>query len=190
MTDTLPNKDISKAMSNIYEEYPVVIGWGIKVIDERGTPLGLEAMERGGKAEYFRQDETGHPSRPNPHLGTPTIEIYDPSVSGKSLENLIFGDMLHHAKVDPEFDELRNKFKKSITRTQHMIDKNAYKRDQQERGEDRPYEQWHDVSRLDAYIRGAISPDAQDAWAGSYTPQQEELINAMKTLLGRPVGQN
>ena len=160
--ETETNTEIDNAVARIYEDYPELSTVGFEVVDQRGTPVGEEALSNGRKAEFFPADEPGPPNRPNPHFGTPTVEIYDPTITGESLYELILGDMLHNApRISEEFDALRERFKATITPEQEAMDRAAYE-EMVRRGEDRPYEQWLEVSRIDAYIRGAIAPDADN----------------------------
>lgn len=183
--ETETNTEIDNAVARIYEDYPELSTVGFEVVDQRGTPVGEEALSNGRKAEFFPVDEPGPPNRPNPHFGTPTVEIYDPTITGESLYELILGDMLHNApRISEEFDALRERFKATITPEQEAMDRAAYEEMVRRGEEDRPYEQWLEVSRIDAYIRGAIAPDADNEWEGVYTEEQLRLIEEMKATLG------
>lgn len=170
--------DIDTAIKNIYTNYPRVRNWGIDIKDMRGS------SGKHGKAEMFFTDDPGHPDNPNPYFGkNNTIELYA-NVSGRELENLILGDMLHLApRVSPKFRELKAKFTATRTPAQKRMDERAYQRSVKEYGEMRPFEQWMQHTRDDAYIRGYLTPDRDDEWKGIYTPEQKKLLEQMRQLL-------
>jgi hypothetical protein len=170
------NEEIDKALNGIFAEYPALKDWGVSVIDSRGR----EGAQ--GYLEFYHPDES---SSPNP--GVPTIELLSPELKGQFLTSAIFGDMLHYAPdVNPGFSRLREQFRKTITPKQLEVDRRAYERAKRDYGEDRPFDRWFDVSRLDAYIRGYLAPDPNNDWAGAYTPEQEGLMERMRTSLRDP----
>ena len=171
--------DIETAIKNIYTRYPMVRNWGIDVVDMRGS------SGNRGKAEFFHPNDPGHADKPSPYFrGNPTIEIYDGSVSGRLLENLIFGDMLHWAPVvSPEFSRLRDEVIGSRTEAQKQIDRKAFERAVDNFNESRKYDDWERHNRWDAYLRGYLAPDKNNEWEGSYTPAQEAMLKKIQRLL-------
>lgn len=155
-------------------------GLPFKVIDSRNNLLGVN--KHGGSIEFYPPDELY-----NPAPGNATIEVFDPGLQGEALERAVFGDMLHYMPMaNEEFSNLRDKFADTITDEQSAIDKRAYKRSQDMFGENRPYQDWFDISRLDAYIRGYLAPDDRNEWAEVYTPEQIKILDQMKNILARP----
>ena len=66
----------------------------------------------------------------------------------------------------------------SNDRLQHDVE--MYFRDVEEYGEDRPFEQWNEVSRKDAFIRGY----AVGQWEPEYyTDEQKSVIDTMMGLI-------
>jgi len=168
--------DVTSALNSIYSEYPALKDWGVDVIDSRGE------AGKDGYLEFYHPDES---RSPNP--GKPTVELFSPELKGNFLSSAIFGDMLHYAPdVNPEFARLREGFRSTLTPEQKAIDRRAYERARQEYGEDRPFDDWFDISRLDAYIRGYLAPDPNNEWADAYTPEQRELLERMRTSLRSP----
>ena len=162
---------------NIISKYPRLGGpdWQVIHGDSRMNP-------EGGYLEFYPPEE-----RWNPIPGKPTISVFDKTLTPSQTQRMVFGDMLHHLpSVDPEFRAMRDQFRGTITPEQDAIDRGAYQRGVERYGEDRPYDKWMDVSRLDAYLRGHLAPDDNNEWAGSYTPKQLEILGNMKDLLWQP----
>ena len=140
------------------------------------------ANEGGGYLEFYPPEESH-----NPVPGKPTISVFDKGLSPQETQQMVFGDMLHYLpSVDSEFNDLRNKYRGLLTPEQQQIDKNAYQRGVDQYGENRPYEDWMNQSRLDAHIRGYLSPDKDDNWKGSYTEDQQQTLGEMRGLLSTP----
>jgi hypothetical protein len=160
----------------VTKQYPVLAGHDWQVIE--GDPRWNEG---GGYAEFYAPDE-GY----NPYQGKPTIAMFERGLmrSPEEQQQMVFGDMLHHLpQVDPKFNAMREQYQGSMTPEQREINRNAYRRGQNEYGEDRPYSDWMEQSRLDAHLRGYIAPDHNNNWAGSYTPEQVELLKSMQRYL-------
>ena len=171
-------------VDSIVSQYPRLSGYDWQVT--RGDPR----MNKGrGHLEFYHPDETS-----NPVPGKPTISIFDKDLGNlrhqnpKQTQQMVFGDMLHYLPhVDPEFGAMREQYRQSLTPEQQGVDRRAYQRGGEEYGENRPFDKWMDVSRLDANLRGYLSPDQNNEWAGSYTPEQVNLLDSMRDLLKKPV---
>jgi hypothetical protein len=162
------------ALSSIQQRYPALRGYDWAVVDSRGKP-----SKYGGGIEFYSPDE---PESPQP--GRPTIEVFDADLKGKALETAIMGDMLHHLpSVDQTFAGMREQLRSTLTPEQLAIDQKAYEKSKAEYGEDRPFEDWMHISRLDAYVRGRLAPDKNDEWKDAYTPEQKTLIDGMGEYL-------
>jgi hypothetical protein len=161
----------------IVSQYPRLSGYDWQVT--RGDP---RMNEGGGYLEFYPPDESY-----NPVPGKPTISIFDKTLNPEQTQQMVFGDMLHYLpQVDPEFGAMREQYRQSLTPEQQGVDRRAYQRGVDEYGENRPYDRWMDVSRLDAHLRGYLSPDKNNEWAGSYNPEQLELFKSMQDLLKKP----
>lgn len=166
-------------LQRITAQYPALGGHPYSFIDSRN-----KGVQGGRKLEFYPPDE-----RDNPQPGKATVELFDPAMQGEHADRAVFGDMLHYLpKVDQRFAGMRDQYKGLLTDPQRAVDMSAYRRDQQDHNETRPYDQWMDQSRLDAHIRGFLAPDAQDNWKGSYTPEQENLLKSMQEYLRTPKG--
>jgi hypothetical protein len=167
---------IQDAQEQLFKRIPKLRGLGFNVVDSRGTSRD----NRFGRYEFFQPGET----RNHPNPGKPTVEIYQ----GQDLLRLgrdLFGEALHFApKAIPEFKRLRQKYKSSLTPEQKAVDQRAYKHLVDNFGETRSFDKWFDVSRLDAHIRGFLSPDDRDEWRDSYSKEQLEIFKRMTEALG------
>jgi len=175
-----PSSDVERSLQNIYKEYPNLQAWGMEVLDSRAIGRDHPRNVGGGYLEFYHPEES---RSPNP--GVPTIELFDPEVTGATLQNYLFGDMLHYApdKI-PEFAKLRGEFRETITEEQDKVNRGAYKRYVDEGIENRDYDEWFDRSRLDAFIRGYIT----EQWTKGedqmpYSDEQVRLLEKMKETL-------
>ena len=165
---------LSLALSEVQKQYPFLSGLGIEAA--YGDP---KRNTGGGYLEFYPPDEER-----NPRPGVPYIEMYDRSVRGPDLVNMLFGDALHYVPVvDKDFASMREQFSATLTPRQREVDQRAYQRAMREYGESRKFDDWFNVSRLDAYIRGYLAPDKNNEWAGIYTPQQKEILEQMRARL-------
>lgn len=128
-----------------------------------------------------------------PHPGRPIIEVYDKSLAGKRLENMIAGDTLHHlgaidprtgTAIDPGYQKMKQELIASRTPGQNASDQQVYQKDKANfPDETGPFDDWMNTSRADAYIRGRITPDSNDNWRDFYTPAQHEILDRMQAYL-------
>ena len=109
------------------------------------------------------------------------IEVFDPALQGEELEKAIIGEYLHEApRRIPQYAEMRDILQSLKTPEQLQHDVEMYFRDVEEYGEDRPFEQWNEVSRKDAFIRGY----AVGQWRPEYyTDEQKSVIDIMMGLI-------
>ena len=141
------------------------------------------ATTGSGAVEFLGPDE---PQNPTP--GIPTIAILDKkrfeaSFGEGGRESAILGEKLHFLpEVDVEFAKMRRDFEKTLTPEQLAVDERVYQEVVDAGRENRSFEQWFEVSRLDAYLRGFIAPDKADEWRRQkvYTPEQVELLEKAK----------
>jgi hypothetical protein len=127
-----------------------------------------------------------HPDEPQNSSGMPTIIIKDRAKLEEQvgdIDNFLKGEALHYlSSVDPKYSGLRDSYKKSLTSGQKAMDKSAFERAKQQ-GESRPFNKWMETHRLDAHIRGALYQDTKDEWAGTYTPEQNQILDTIKNHL-------
>jgi hypothetical protein len=107
----------------------------------------------------------------NPNPGKTTIELYR-NFDRSKLPEVIAGDLIHVAggidprtgsPVDPTYHSLKDQVKASRTPQQDALDHKVWEQDKKN-GEKRPFDQWFDESRGEAYVRGLLFPDDRDEW--------------------------
>jgi len=154
------------ALAGIREQYPMFSD--IEVSDQRNS-----GIQNGRKLEFTEAYDDRYNS--------PLIEVFDPSLQGEELEQAIIGEYLHEApRRSPEYAEMREILQSLKTPDQLQHDVEMYFNNVQEYGEDRPFEQWNEVSRKDAFIRGY----AVGQWPTEYyTDEQKSVIDAMMGLI-------
>lgn len=178
-------------LSEITQQYPRLGKYDWQLVE--GDP---NKNMGGGYLEFYSPND-----RDNPFQGKPTIEVY-PSTAKlprEELKQMIYGDMLHYLpQVDPKWNKLRGNLANSFTDQQNRVNRMAYQRELsrnlnlgepwsrpvREGGQMRPYSEFMDMNRLDAWVRGALAPDRRNEWAGAYNPEQMKIIESMRTLLG------
>lgn len=169
--------DLQAALAKARSEYPALAKYPVTVQRYTGG-------DRPGYLEFYPPWEER-----NPNPGTITVEVYKP-MRGELLSRAIAGDLAHMAgavdprtgkPVDPAFYALKRQFATTLTPEQLAVDRRAH----QDEGDPRPFEDWHEQSRLDAYLRGWIFPDERDEWRrqGVYTPEQTKLLQRMQRYL-------
>ena len=153
--------------ARLRQKYPIFDD--VKIVDSRA-----KGVSSGRKLEYYSEDDSPTNSR--------MVEVFDPSLQGKVLEDAVLGDLLHAAKeLSPQFKDLRTMLQRTKTAEQTMHDKQMYDHNRQKYGETRPYAKWMEHSRLDAFIRGYVV----NQWPGySYTPQQKAIMDQMMVVVG------
>jgi hypothetical protein len=158
-----------------FEEYPRLQDYGFQA--------GYDP-DRPGKVEFFPPGEGGSPQDLRPEhapMDIPYISVRQPKYINPTV---YLGEALHYApKVDPYIGRLRETIRESLTPEQLEQSRRRYNFYVKNYGEERPYDQWFEISDLDAIIRGYLAPDERNEWAGSYTPKQEMLMNSMKSYL-------
>tara|TARA_Y100001963_G_C6641526_1_gene381211 strand:- start:241 stop:813 length:573 start_codon:yes stop_codon:yes gene_type:complete len=168
-------------LSEITSEYPALAKYPWDLVE--GDP---SRNMGGGFLEFYSPDD-----RNNPSQGKATIELYQRALQlpRDERKQMVFGDMLHYLpEVDPEWNNLRNEYQGSLTDKQRKIDRMAYQRDVRNSIEQgmrpRSVDRFMDMNRLDAHVRGYLAPDRRNEWAGTYTPEQLNILERMRGTLG------
>jgi hypothetical protein len=141
----------------------------------------------GRQLEFYPPWETD-----NPNPGK-TLELYNRDLSGQGLQNAVAGDALHllgtvdprtSNPVDPTYYAMKQSLLGMLTPQQRAIDQKAYEAERPfYNGAPPSYNDWMQRNRLDAYIRGYITPDAADNWRDVYNTQQLNQLEAMRAYL-------
>lgn len=174
--------DLQAMMGQVQQQYP---------------PLKRHAFQvQAGQGPYYSEmypPWEGH----NPVPGMPVIELHQ---KGQALEpeaqqKVLLGETFHYLgarnpqtqePIDPAFRMMKEHFQSQLTPQQIHTDRQAYLEAVRHEGETRSFEQWMDQSRLDAYLRGGLSPldetERQD-WTKGQTPQQRYILQQMQDYL-------
>ena len=152
-----------------YEQFPRLKTYGFQFMDSRGDPSAANRH-----LETYPADE-----RDNPMPGKPTIRQFNPKASPKDF----LGETLHILpKIDPYVGSLRDYFVRSMTPQQQAQLRRQYEYHRQNYGEQRPFNQWAEVSGIDAWFRGHVTGQ----WpADMYTPEQLKMFQSLEQYLSR-----
>lgn len=172
--------EYQEILGEVQKEYPALQKHQLSVIPGRGENYAETYP-------YYEQD--------NPNPGINTIEIRDRNLTREQIKSIIVGESLHilggidpatGLPVDKGFRQYKDQFVNSLTPQQLTVDRMSYRRGQGVEG--RPFDQWFDTSRADAYFRGNLFPlnqEEQQDWSEGVTPQQRGLMqSALKYLKG------
>tara|TARA_R110002072_G_C7729644_1_gene515641 strand:+ start:55 stop:708 length:654 start_codon:yes stop_codon:yes gene_type:complete len=185
----------SSIFEPIYEEYPRLRSNDFRLV------VDPELMGGQGDIEFIRAGDSTYPEGPVINEDNPTIALRSLE-SNPNLQKRILGDMLHDLpETDEKFNSMREEFKTSMTPRQKDLDRRVYKEATMPEGsvvnsdlepsyggkklkhaygEDRSYKDWHDRSRLDAWVRGRIAGQWGDEY---YTDKQKEITDNMVRYL-------
>ena len=103
----------------------------------------------------------------NPNKGRITLELYD-QMQGPTLTNALGGDMLHYLgsvnpqtsqPIDPQYYAMKQKVMQARTPHQQATDRQMWEQLKRSGQESRSYDEWLQQSRVDAYIRGYVTPE-------------------------------
>ena len=125
--------------------------------------------------EFYHPEETERPAYiPRGKVG---IEVFNPQV--KPLD--ILGDYVSHYAVnqDPALQALYKQFSGQLD---PKVMQERYQYHQQNLGEQRPYDQWHEMTGLPEIFRGYTFnqwPDAKQM----YTPEQLQTLDKVRQYL-------
>jgi hypothetical protein len=171
----------SSTLDPIYEKFPRLRSNDFRLV------VDPELMGGQGDIEFIRAGDSTYPEGPVINEDNPTIALRSLE-SNPNLQRRILGDMLHDLpETDEKFNSMREEFKTSMTPGQKDLDRRVYKEailpegtSKHAYGEDRSYEDWHDRSRLDAWVRGRIAGQWGDEY---YTDKQKEITDNMVRYL-------
>lgn len=168
-----------KLLDTLGKNYPRLKGVDLRVV--QGYP---QDNEGGGYLEFYPRGESR-----SPIPGKNVISFFDPSVleDEARANQMLFGDTLHLLPyIDPEFSRLRRQYDKTFSKSQKLRE---YQEAQARFKEERPIDQWWDVSRLDAHIRGWLAKqwDRNDEYGKYvYNNERRKILRQMEELLKKP----
>lgn len=162
-----------------------------RALDRNKDKFAVRQMPDAGdgrQLEYYPPQEEW-----NPFPGKATVELYNSKVPPDVLQNLIAGDMMHYMggsdasgqPNDQTFSKLKQQLLTTMTPEQGRINKRAYESEKKFYDTPPPFEDWMQDNRGDAYIRGKLTPDADDNWRNIYTPQQDQILKLIDTYMKR-----
>lgn len=153
---------------------------------------------RRGRANDGRQLEFYPPwERDNPNPGRITVEIFNQNLRGRDLSESIGLDMLHHIggrdpqgePVDPEYYALKQEMARAVRSANRRMDTDAWQQDRRAGLAGDSYDDWLEQNRVDAYIRGYVSPRMNPEWRqpGTFTPEMSRAGERIRQYLqGEP----
>ena len=131
----------------------------------------------------------------NPNPGKITLQLFD-KMQGPQLTSALGGDLLHYLgsvdpatgkPVDPQYYAMKEQVLNARTPEQEKVDKAMYAHAVHNGGEKRSYKDWLQQSRIDAYIRGYVTPEIggryPDEWRrnGWYNaPQMKKAVESIR----------
>lgn len=174
-----------RMLDTLGKNYPRLKGMDVRVV--QGYP---QDNTGGGVLETYPKGESRSPiPRKN------VISFFDPSIleDEAKANQMLFGDALHLMRyTDPEFRQLRQQYDKTFSKDQKINEYrnvNHHRKKQGQPPEDRSLDQWWDVSRLDAHIRGWLAKqwDRDDPTGRQiYTNKRRKILRQMEELLKKP----
>jgi hypothetical protein len=179
-------QELNATLDKIYNEYPLLRDFNIKVIDSRDQPT-LDQR----KMEFYNPTETRRSERAAPFFGTPTIELFE-GMKGRELYRPLVGDMLHHARDRiPGYQDYREQFKASMTDEQIERELEVWNYWTERGEENRSFADYLDISGIDAVVHGhpdmpSAMPEDGISLEGKrkfYTSEQDEIVRKMVGLL-------
>ena len=172
-------------LAGVGEAYPALKPYLDRVIVSQGKTRAGDPRQ----LEFYPPWE-----RDNPHPGWITLELFNQALKGNSLRDALAGDLLHYLggtdprtdkPVDPAYYALKQAVTKARTPQQIALDQRLYG-EARRGGDKRTLEDWLNESRIDAYIRGFVTPDAQDEWRrhGFYSdPAMLKAVQAVESYI-------
>ena len=177
-------EDLAQVLAGVGQRYPRLQPHVDQSVATYGTPSGPGDN---------RQLEFYHPwDTHNPNPGKNTLEIYNRNLQGPDLQAAVAGDLLHRLgsmdpttgqAVDPRWRQMRQDLVAARSPQGGQADVRTWLSDNQRYGY-RPYSQWRDHSRDDAYVRAALFPEQNPEWQrGAITPGMQPTIAQMRDYL-------
>lgn len=184
MAATYP-EDFSSNIQAVGQKYPRLSQYLGNVAVQRGTTKDDRQLE------YYAPWEGD-----NPNPGKSTIELYNKNLQGDDLTDSIALDLLHHIggtapngqPVDPNYQYLKQNLANEIKSENRPMDRQAYIQDKKQYSDTGTYDDWLGNNRVDAYIRGMVSPRMNPEWAqpGVYTPAMKQIGSQIIQYLQQP----
>jgi len=165
--DTISSDKGAKLLETAQKEYPYLAGKDIayKYSPQQNPEYMLEFYKGGDLPEWAKGKQTA-------------IEVFNP----KTTPLDILGDYASHYGVDTD-PQLKALYAQFAGQLDPKAMQERYQYHTQNLGENRPYEQWMQMTGLPEMFRGYTFNQWQDA-AKMYTPEQLQTLNAVRSYLG------
>jgi hypothetical protein len=178
----------SKKQPNLYQRLMGEVG-------KENPAIGrMNIKATSGQGPHYSETTPFYEPRPwNPFSGVNAVQVQPKgqALAQPDLKNLLGGEALHvlggvnpntQQPIDPTFMNLKMRFLNSMTPEQLTTDRMTYRNS----GDTRPFDQWMQNSRLDAYLRPGLFPMSKGmdpGWFSTYTPDQLSILQNMQGYL-------
>jgi hypothetical protein len=157
------------------QEFPILQSLGLSYVDA--------PRENAGYLEFWPSDERGTLQHPRPQAipaGKAGVEVR--STQTRPID--VMGDVASHHMIetDPYVKGYYQSFQQSLEPWQRERLREQYEYSRENFGEDRPFEQWLEMSGMPGYFRGHPFQQWEDS-ARMYTPGQIESLDDMMAYL-------
>lgn len=133
-----------------------------------------------------------HKENPNP--GKITLELFD-DMQGQQLTTALGGDLLHYLggydykagkPIDPKYWAMKQAVLKARTPHQEATDRQIYEQERKQYPGTGTYDDWLQESRIDAYIRGYVTPEMggryPDEWRRNGFYKDPKMLKAVEAI--------
>ncbi len=148
---------------------------------------GVSPYGQKGSVQFHSPGARGPDGKALNTTGKPLIEIYEGAMSDEQktdegIKNLIYGDAQHHlSDSDPEWRKMRDEVWENRNPKEKAFDRRKYE-DLKSRGqENRPFEEWANMSWKDAHVRGYLNNEPE--WMQIYNPKQIAVLEKMRSYI-------
>lgn len=163
------------------KQYPIL---GSMAVNTVRTPLPNDNR----MLEFWPPNEAGDKQYPRPQ-GLPMGQVGVQIISPDTKPSDVAADIVSHYLVntDPTLKKEYQQFAKTFqTPDEQKRLREDYQWDKTHSGEDRPFDQWTQQTRIPAYLRGYVFQQwPQNTYDKMYTPDQIKLLDAIKATLKR-----
>jgi hypothetical protein len=187
-----PGPGLDPRLSAVAKQFPRLSPYLSDVHIQQGTKSPND--DRG--LEFYPPWESQ-----NPNPGKITLELFD-SLQGAALTTALGGDLLHYLggenpqtkkPIDSDYWKMKQAVLNARTPQQDALDRRIYEQARKNEGEVRSYPDWLQQSRIDAYIRGYVTPEIggryPDEWRrqGMYNaPAMRDAVEQIKRYVTSP----
>jgi hypothetical protein len=170
----------------VAKQFPRLAPYLSNVVIQQGQK---SSPPHGRGLEYYPPWESQ-----NPNKGKITLELFE-KMQGGTLTNALGGDLLHYLggvnpqtgqPIDPQYHAMKQAVLGARTPQQDALDKRTYAEAVKNEGEKRSYWDWLQQSRIDAYIRGYVTPEMggryPDEWRKNGFYNDPKMLKAVQDI--------